>query len=64
MPVITSRPLEGRPLEQDGELTGITRGAISRVANTSQDGTHVILDKVPGTDWGLAGVPFADQDPR
>jgi phenylpyruvate tautomerase PptA (4-oxalocrotonate tautomerase family) len=44
------RFLKGWTLEQNRELAKVTSGAISRIADTSLQGIHVMFENVPRAD--------------
>jgi 4-oxalocrotonate tautomerase len=59
MPLVQVSLIEGRGPDLKELLIAELTEAVVRVLGTPKESVRVILYDVPGSDWGVAGVPKA-----
>ncbi|MGH6880522.1 MULTISPECIES: 2-hydroxymuconate tautomerase [Hypericibacter] len=60
MPVVQVHLKAGRTVEQKRQLVERITDSLVEIAGANRERVHVIIDEVPGDNWGRAGRLLSD----
>ena len=61
MPIATIQMIEGRSEEVKREIIEKVTQALAEAANSPVEAIRIIIQEVPSTNWGKAGVMAKDE---
>jgi 4-oxalocrotonate tautomerase len=64
MPIVNIQLLEGRPEEKIKELISQVTETIVGTLNVPKETVRVLVNELPKTHWGIAGVAVSDRTDR
>lgn len=57
MPIIQVQMMEGRPEEKIAEVIQNITNAVAETLDAPKESIRVLVNEIPKTHWGVAGVP-------
>jgi len=64
MPIINIHLQEGRPKEKISDLIRNVTDAVSETLGAPKETIRVIVNEIPKTHWGIAGIPASERNKK
>jgi 4-oxalocrotonate tautomerase len=64
MPIVNIQVLQGRPEEKIKKLITTVTDTVAETLEVPKERVRVIVQEVPKSHWGIAGVPVSDTPGR